>query len=125
MWRYGTPYRYIRFTQHGDNMTLRDEIDAARKDFRERSHEIMTDDDTERIIYRIDGIDDRIDDIEERMESIEFTNNTTGGVIRLGLPPDPEPSEPFPGYNELMKEAIPVLMEAIAVKKREIAHTED
>ena len=65
MWRYGIPYCYIRFAQQGDNMTLREEIDKARSEFQRTADQIMTADDIERII-------DRIDDIEEIVINKEF-----------------------------------------------------
>jgi hypothetical protein len=123
-----------------DNMTLRDEIEKSREDLRKNSYQIMTDDDIERIIDRIDDIEEiviskefdivtRLSKIEDelvnlnlRMDGVEFANkvHTAGGIIKIT--PDPEPQEPFPGYNDLLKEAILAIREYIAEKKRKLDH---
>jgi len=120
----------------GDNMTLRDEInksreenDADKDENWKMADEAQTSHEINQIIYRIDEMDDRLYKFESeltnlllRMDSLEFASkvHTVGGTIKLGAMP--EPSEPFPGYNDLMKEALPVIREYIAEKKRETDH---
>ena len=110
-------------------MTLRKEIAEARVKIRDNLWKDMTDDEIESIIDRIDGMGDRLCELESeniklllRMDSLEFASkvHTVGGTIKLGAMP--EPPEPFPGYNDLIKEAIPTIREYIAEKKREMDH---
>ena len=100
-----------------DTMTLREEIIEKRKEFWKEA-------DTSQMGEELELIIDRIDELENRMDRIEFSNKvvTTEGMIRIRA--TPEPSESFPGYNELMKETIPVLKAAIAEKKRELDQKE-
>ena len=124
-----------------DTMTLREEITEKRKEFWRDSDSAEMGEELELIIDRIDGIYDRIDEIErdldnvrvetcttdEKVDSLEFAvkSITMGGITKILTPPDPKPSEPFPGYNDLMEQAeevIPILKAAIAEKKRELAH---
>ena len=121
-----------------DIMTLREEITEKRKEFWRDSDSAEMGEELELIIDRIDGIYDRIDEIErdldnvrvatcttdERVDSLEFAvkSITMGGIIKISTPPDPEPSEPFPGYNKLVERAIPVIEAVIDQKERELAH---
>lgn len=105
-----------------DNMTLREEITQKRKEFWREADSTQMGEELELIIDRIDGMDDRISEIESeivnlnlRMDSIDFVN--TGATIKLSAPAT---SEPFPGYNDLLEEAIPVIKAAIAEKNREL-----
>ncbi len=95
-----------------DNMTLRGEITKDR-------NEAWTDREAAQNASDLDTVIDRIDEIEERINKLEIT------ISMRAFRPEhlSEPPEPFPGYNELMNEAIPVLKAAIAaVKKRELSH---
>ena len=89
-------------------MTLREEITEKRQEF-------WKDADTSQMGEELELIINRIDKIEERLNSLNF--NT--GVLISSIDASQEPPEPFPGYNELMNEALPVIKAAIAEKKRE------
>ena len=108
-------------------MTNGEEITEKRKEYWKEADITQMGEELERIIDRIDGMGDRIHGLENevanlnlRMDSLEFATKVTtiggaiGSTIKLGPPP-----EPFPGYNELMEEALPVLKAAIAKKKLE------
>lgn len=90
-------------------MTLREEITEKRREF-------WKDADTSQMGEELELIIDRIDKIEERLNSLNF--NT--GVLISSIDASREPPEPFPGYNDLIEEAIPILKAAIAEKKREL-----
>lgn len=137
MWRYGTLYRYIRFTQHGDNMTLKDEINEDREKNEADKDENWKMADEAQLLCNLDRIIDRIDELERDLDNVRAATCTTDDrMIQLEaridkikfvthvakITPPPEPSEPFPGYKDLIEEAIPVIKEAIAEKKRELDH---
>lgn len=101
-----------------DNMILREEIAEKRKAFWKEADTSQMGEELELIIDRIDGMDNRISEIEGELDSINSYISRIP-VIELIHPPDPEPSELFPGYNELMNEALPLLKATIAEKKQE------
>ena len=128
-------------------MTLRKEIIELRQKFWRDADISQTGEEIDQLIERVDDIDDRVhksveivtrlsnieDELEtqsvainilkNRMDDIEFV--TSVSTIKVRTPPDPEPSEPFPGYNDLMEQAeevIPILKATIDQKKRELAH---
>jgi len=105
-------------------MTLRDVITEKRNEMYDDVAKASLDEDIELIIDRIDDMNDRFFKLESelknslsRIEILEFAANSNT-VLRISH----DPPEPFPGYNDLLKESIPVIKAAIAEKKRELTH---
>lgn len=90
-------------------MTLRDEIDKSREDLRKNTYQIITDDDIERIIDRIDEIGELVNRLEIKL----FNMSISASPPPASLPPIPE---------EVLQDAIEVFKETVAEKKRELAH---
>jgi hypothetical protein len=114
----------------GDNMTLREVITEKRKELWRDSDLTEMGEAQELIIDRIDGMGDRICELESEIVNLNTCMHnlepfhSTAGVIKITSAPDPEPQEPFPGYNELIKEAIPVIRATIDEKKQKLAKRE-
>ena len=107
-----------------DNMKLRNVITEKRKEFWKDADSAQMGEELELIIYRIDDMNDRFFKFESelkkllsRIEILECAANANA-VLRTSH----DPPEPFPGYNDLLKESIPVIKAAIAEKKRELDH---
>jgi hypothetical protein len=107
-----------------DNMKLRNVITEKRKEFWKDADSAQMGEELELIIYRIDDMNDRFFKFESelkkllsRIEILECAANANA-VLRTSH----NPTEPFPGYNNLLKESIPVIKAAIAEKKRELDH---
>lgn len=96
-------------------MTFKDEVDAAGERYWKSAYE-------DRVTDVLDACVEKIDELETRLSNLEsFTS--MAGVIKIT--PDPEPQEPFPGYNKLIKEAMPVIMATVEKKKRELDLSEE
>lgn len=111
-------------------MTLRKEINKSRSEFQRTTDHIMTADDIERIIDRIDDIEEIVIkkefDIVKRLSEIEDEIvNINTYIHNLEPFPTIQPPVSIPNIpEEVLRDAIEIFKATVAEKKRELTKRE-
>ena len=113
-------------------MTLREEIDKARSEFQRTADQIMTADDIERIIDRIDDIEEIVInkefDIVTRLSKIERDlDNVRAATVHTDERMDKLELKLFNlsvSAEEVLRDAIEIFKATVAEKKRELTKRE-